>query len=498
MSNPALVLIGGWGAKSSVWAPLEEALQSEFDLRCIELRDSYGGDAETLCRSLADQIPDQSYVVGWSLGGMLALRVAKLFPAKVRALACIAANACFTQRESWPSAMSEETFQQFRASLVKSPSLTAKRFAALQAQGHEERKAVSTHLLTDSLLLEGDTQKQLELLDILARLDLREDIAALAQPMFCVFGEQDALVPASSCEALTTLNKYIELWSIPSCGHAPQLSHSQELAARLLSFFLNSGSKYLLDKRKISASFDRAAPSYDQHAGLQRTVAKRLCRWPSKLVGRVLDLGCGTGYVAEELKLQDCIALDIAPSMLRQVENKLGLSDLLCADMEHLPLADASVDTVVSSLAIQWCSSLDKCFLEVARVLKPGGQWIFSSLGPETLVELEQAWKQADDAHVHVNRFHSSAQVMSAAECSDFELQLCARERELCEYDSLRGLMRDLKGIGAHNLNAGSNQGLTGRQAFAKLEAAYECWRNDNGKVPASYDVHYWVYEKAL
>ena len=62
--------------------------------------------------------------------------------------------------------------------------------------------------------------------------------------------------------------------------------------------------------------------------------------------------------------------------------------DWLVGDAEHLPLASQSVDLVFSSLAIQWCARPHLLFAELARVLRPGGRCLFTSLGPDTLREL--------------------------------------------------------------------------------------------------------------
>ena len=78
--------------------------------------------------------------------------------------------------------------------------------------------------------------------------------------------------------------------------------------------------------------------------------------------------------------------------------------DWLVADAEALPLVNDSVDLVFSSLALQWCYRPDHLFAELARVLKPGGICVFTSLGPDTLRELRAAWA-AVDAHQHVNAF---------------------------------------------------------------------------------------------
>ena len=64
------------------------------------------------------------------------------------------------------------------------------------------------------------------------------------------------------------------------------------------------------------------------------------------------------------------------------------------------------------------------------------------------------------------------------------------------EYQQLKDLTRELKGIGAHNINEGRPAGLTGRHRIKQLLAAYEGQRNERGMLPATYQVWYGVLEK--
>ena len=67
----------------------------------------------------------------------------------------------------------------------------------------------------------------------------------------------------------------------------------------------------------------------------------------------------------------------------------------LCAEAEAIPLPDASIDLVYSNLMLPWCEDIDAVFAEIARVLAPQGLVTFTTLGPDTLVELRTAWRTA-------------------------------------------------------------------------------------------------------
>jgi len=249
----------------------------------------------------------------------------------------------------------------------------------------------------------------------------------------------------------------------------------------------------------VRAAFDRASAGYEAAAGLQARVS-------AELLGRladfrfaprvVLDLGAGTGRVTRELKRRYpralVIALDIAPGMLREARRNQTLwrrFARVCGDALRLPLADASVDIVFSSLVLQWCEPIGQALAEVRRVLSPAGFFAFSTFGPDTLKELRAAWAQAD-GHTHVNRFIDMHDVGDALGRSGLAEPVLDADRIELAYPDTLSLMRDLKAIGAHNVTAGRPRTLTGRARLARMSAAYEAFRR-GAALPATYEVIY-------
>ena len=114
------------------------------------------------------------------------------------------------------------------------------------------------------------------------------------------------------------------------------------------------------------------------------------------------------------------------------------------------------------------------------RLLKPGGLMLFSTVGPGTLSELRQAWEQVDN-YVHVNQFLPLDEVHTALESAGFYIQHWQEQTLSRVYPQLSGLTRELKALGAHNLNNGRNAGLTGRKQIEALKTAYEAFRKPEG-----------------
>jgi malonyl-CoA O-methyltransferase len=278
-----------------------------------------------------------------------------------------------------------------------------------------------------------------------------------------------------------------------------------------------------LDFAEVQRSFEHAAASYDAHAVLQREVCDRLLSrldFVNLQPERVFDVGCGTGYGLAHLHARyadaELCALDIAPAMLaaaraclpqpgkiRRVLSQLlpitrSQPHLVCADMGRLPLASNSMNLVWSSLALQWAHDLEATFKGLHQVLAPGGLLIFATFGPDTLKELRSAFAAIDDAP-HVNQFIDLHDIGDMLIHAGFSSPVMEMEMLILTYADLKTLMRDLKGIGAHNAAASRRRGLFGKSAWSRLEQAYESHRFE-GRLPATFEViygHAWVGDKS-
>ena len=260
-----------------------------------------------------------------------------------------------------------------------------------------------------------------------------------------------------------------------------------------------SGDPFALDPQRVRAAFDAAAADYDAVAVVQAEVRQRLLERLELFriaPRRILDAGCGTGHGARALlgryRRAALVALDQAPGMLlatRQRRPWLRRLDPVCADAAALPLADASVDLVFSNLMLQWCNEPDRVFAEFRRVLRPGGLLLFTTFGPDTLKELRAAWRAADGA-THVSRFIDMHDLGDALLRAGLAEPVMDVEHLVLTYADVRGLMRDLKTMGAGNATAGRSRGLTGRRRLAAVEAHYETLRRD-GRLPATWEVVY-------
>jgi malonyl-CoA O-methyltransferase len=258
-----------------------------------------------------------------------------------------------------------------------------------------------------------------------------------------------------------------------------------------------------LDVGWVRRSFDRAAKTYDAAAVLHKEVRANLLErlQLTALAPRVvLDAGAGTAHASRVLKRRYpkalVIALDSSMGMLKAARAQaswLRPFRRVCADAELLPLADASVDLIVSNLMLQWCNP-DAVFAEFRRVLAPQGLLAFSTLGPDTLRELRSAWRRAD-LGTHVQTFIDMHDLGDALVRNGFVAPVLDVERLTLEYQQVQQMAADLKATGAHNASTDRAKGLTGPRKYAAMRREYESFRRE-GRLPATYEVvfaHAWV-----
>lgn len=253
-----------------------------------------------------------------------------------------------------------------------------------------------------------------------------------------------------------------------------------------------------LDPSWVRRSFDRAAAGFDGAAVLHAEVRGHLLERLelTDLAPRVIiDAGAGTGHASRALARRypksRVVAVDISLGMLRAAARRRFWRKpfaRLCASAEQLPLADGSVDLILSNLMLQWCDP-ERVFGEFRRVLAPRGFLSFTSLGPDTLRELRAAWRQVD-SQLRVQGFLDMHDVGDALVRAGFAAPVLDVERYTLTYPDVRRLAADLKAAGSRNALSGRLKALTGPRRFAALEAAYEAYRRE-GRLPATYEVVY-------
>lgn len=235
---PEISLLPGWAMAPENMHPLREALLERMPGRqfsCHALPALQLSSMEPDLAALAEALP-AGVLVGWSLGGMLALQLQRRYPERFSAVVTIASNACFVTRPDWQAAMPSETFKQFYADMRSEPARTLKRFALLVTQGSAQRRELGKALKWD----QADPEQRLHGLALLGVLDNRASLARSAAPVLHCLGGNDALVPVQVADPLRQLTDSTGAPAVvvvhPDASHALPLEQPLWLAGQIADF----------------------------------------------------------------------------------------------------------------------------------------------------------------------------------------------------------------------------------------------------------------------
>lgn len=226
MSHP-LVFLHGWGQSERIW--FQQRLFFP-DATFINLP-GHGGAADALSEQwlhiIADQLPDEPAVlVGWSLGGMLAMEIACRWPERLSALALISTTPSFRLRDGWEHGCNQDVFSDFEQAVVSQSPKIINRFFALMLHGDGLSRSAYNNLARAAVNRQSPTTAAglSAGLELLSTIDLRNQLHALSMPTLLMHGEQDAIVPFAASLALAEDLPDRQLQRFEVCGHAPFLT----------------------------------------------------------------------------------------------------------------------------------------------------------------------------------------------------------------------------------------------------------------------------------
>jgi pimeloyl-[acyl-carrier protein] methyl ester esterase len=244
--GPPLVLLHGWAMHSGLWGPLLPRLAKRYRVHAVDLP-GHGHSAELASFTLDTVVDalDAAFratehpltVLGWSLGGLVAMRWALADPARIGRIALVCTSPRFVEGDDWPHAMSRATLDRFGDELHVSWKLTVQRFLSLQIQGGEHARATLAELRS-GIFARGKPAPR-ALLDALATIrstDLRAEVHRIAQPALVVSGSRDTLTLPDAGRWLAEHLPAARFALIRGAAHAPFLSHPEAFAGALDGF----------------------------------------------------------------------------------------------------------------------------------------------------------------------------------------------------------------------------------------------------------------------
>lgn len=240
--KPSLVLLHGWGLGPRAWGPALPWLMADFEVGVAALP-GYDGepaadyDLDALADALADALPGDAVLCGWSLGALVALVCAVRHPAKVAKLVLVGGTASFVARPHWPEALPQAQLDAFVTELERDAAALLKRFALLihrgDAKGREAARALAPCLADGP---PADAASLRAGLDLLGSADLARLLAVVNRPTLLIHGAADPLMPVAAAHRLASHIPGAELAVFEGSGHAPFAGEPRRFAERLAAF----------------------------------------------------------------------------------------------------------------------------------------------------------------------------------------------------------------------------------------------------------------------
>lgn len=245
-SGLPLVLLHGWGLNSGVWEPLIEYLQDDYEVISIDLP-GFGKNVEhtlsdysleNVASMIAAAIEIPAVYLGWSLGGLIANKIAMIEPDKVLGLVNVATSPCFIEKDNWPG-IKGDVLSLFHQQLAEDTKKTITNFLNIQAMGsphvRQDVKALKTLIMQYPVPTRNTLDEALKLLE---DVDLREGLSQNSHPTLCLFGRLDTLVPRKVIPLIELLTPHASFHTFDKASHAPFISHRDDFIDVLKSWLV--------------------------------------------------------------------------------------------------------------------------------------------------------------------------------------------------------------------------------------------------------------------
>lgn len=237
-----LVMLHGWGMNLRVFDALREHLAAHETI-AIDLpghgRSPWWPDAsfDSFCDAVLDALPPRCVLLGWSLGAKVAMALAARAPERITALVLLSATPKFAQSDDWPQGMPQASLRAFRSVLEQDWRQTIEDFIWLQVRGSQRADEVVASLQA-AMQSHGEPRHEALLagMRMLESIDLRDTAAHVTQPVLLITGRNDRVTSPQAAEWLAETMPQATLKVLPRAGHAPQLSHVQDVAEAIQAF----------------------------------------------------------------------------------------------------------------------------------------------------------------------------------------------------------------------------------------------------------------------
>ena len=230
MKRP-MIFLHGWGQSRKIWYRQMEAFPEALFLNLPGHGAKVEEENSNWVEAIANQLPDSpSIIVGWSLGGMIAMQLALQYPEKVAGLVLVSTTPLFCNQEGWESGCSNELFDSFESGVQNNSAKTMSRFFAMMLHGDEISRSEYNQIAKEAIDRSAPPSATAlsRGLDYLANTDLRKELGSIHQPALIMHGTDDAIIPTAAGQSLAESIPDSKWHTFGQCGHAPFLTHNNK------------------------------------------------------------------------------------------------------------------------------------------------------------------------------------------------------------------------------------------------------------------------------
>ncbi len=242
-AGPNLVFLHGWGMHSAVWHPVIKRLSKHFTLHLVDLpgmglsRPTEPYHLHILADKISEMLPANADIVGWSLGGLVAMRIALDKPDLVRRLVLMSTTPKFVNKHDWDAGIAPDVFRNFAENVDADYHNTMTQFLTLQCMGAKDARATVKLLRKKFAERPVPTSQTLHrALNILLDTDLRNEVDRLRKPTLLIHGDRDTLAPVQAAHWMMQNLPMGYLRVMAGASHAPFLSHQEQFVEALIQF----------------------------------------------------------------------------------------------------------------------------------------------------------------------------------------------------------------------------------------------------------------------
>ena len=246
-SGEPLLMIHGWGVNSEIWVSLVDELKLFASVYLIDLPGMGGSSSispytlDNIAKEIKANVPIKKFnILGWSLGGQVAMSLAIRMPEFVEKLILMSTTPCFVEKKDWPYGVNKQFFSNFELETKQNLNNTLLKFFLIQTRDINDSKNVMRFLKNTFIEISDDNKSGMQsALNVLKETDLRNEIKKIDKPTLIIAGDKDRLTSSKASIWLYEKIKGATLKEIKGANHMPFISHRKTMTESVKKFLQN-------------------------------------------------------------------------------------------------------------------------------------------------------------------------------------------------------------------------------------------------------------------